>query len=276
MSGGMREARALCAPNSYGVVNTAFGYGGTAVAPSATINTKGSWVQLTASTAQDAIALMIRIAYSNGGGNDNGAQIDIGIGGSGSEQVLIPNINLNCSASTASFASMLFNGLFPLQIPAGSRLSARSAANIASFSGTIQACAIGYDGNMAGGYEFGAVDAIGSSAVGLGTSIAGGSATKGSYTQLVASSNADYAGLIAVFDYAGATPNLFNLDIAVGGSGSETNIVNDLFVGNVSQCRNNTDFLDVQIPAGTRISARAAGLSGAGANVGLTLYGVYA
>lgn len=276
MSGGISEARGLCSPNSCGVVNTAFGYGGTAIAPSATINTKGSWTQLIASTPEDMIALMIRIAYSNGGGNDTGAQIDIGIGASGSEQVLIPNVNLNCAAATASFASILFSGLFPLQIPAGSRLSARSAANIATFSGTIQVCAIGYDGQIAGSFDFGGVDAIGSSAVGFGTSIAGGNAAKGSYTQLVASASQDYCGLIGVFDYAAASgTNLFNLDIAIGASSSEKNIVNDLFVGNVSQGRNSTDFLDVQIPAGSRISARAACLSGAAANVGLTLYGVY-
>lgn len=97
----------------------------TAVDPGGTINVKGAWVQLTASTTAETHWLCIGI------GHDALAiatlsynwLLDIGIGGAGSETVIIPNLLLRANSSDDSPEPQVFH--LPVNIPNGVRLAAR-------------------------------------------------------------------------------------------------------------------------------------------------------
>lgn len=120
---------ALGAPTTY-QVNTGTSGGLVLTAPGS-LNTKGAWAQLVASTAADLAALAIGFQGATVATNANGGLlIDIGIGGAGSEAVLISDIYLDVSSN---------EGLAPrspvvygVEVPAGSRLSARYARSSAN------------------------------------------------------------------------------------------------------------------------------------------------
>jgi hypothetical protein len=100
---------------------------GTGCTPNTTANTKAtSYTQLIASTSFDSFGIFVML---NGGAiasTNKAYLVDIAIGGVGSEQIIIPNLmggQQAASATTSMGGSMYF---FPIMIPAGSRISARS------------------------------------------------------------------------------------------------------------------------------------------------------
>lgn len=92
----------------------------TAVASSGSNATKGSWVQLTASTSRDYMGLIFGGYASAVAGAFCG---DIGIGGSGSEQIIVPNLQIpavGVGGNIYGICSPYF-----VAIPAGTRIAAR-------------------------------------------------------------------------------------------------------------------------------------------------------
>lgn len=91
----------------------------------------------------------------------------------------------------------------------------------------------------------------------LATTItAGTSYAKGSYVELTSSTDFDAQGIIVCIGKADASSR-YLVDVAIGGSGSETVIIPDL----IARAHGNKQivaqmFFPVSIPAGTRISAR--------------------
>ncbi len=97
-----------------------------------------------------------------------------------------------------------------------------------------------------------------------GTVLTGGAAnTKGSYTQLVASTSADAVGIILQVNNRSAGANEYSVDVAVGGSGSEQIIIPDFIMQNDHAAADNVYF-PILIPAGTRIAARCQSPSAGG------------
>jgi len=103
---------------------------GTTVDPGAVANTKGSWVQLAASTTNPIRALLF--------GQSNLVQtartscqwlFDLGVGAAASEVVVIPNRTVEC-VSTEDTIHPQGSGPFPVNIPAGSRLAVRAQCSI--------------------------------------------------------------------------------------------------------------------------------------------------
>lgn len=89
-------------------------------------NTKDTtWTTLIASTAFDAQMVLVHIQGSAVSGVNTSTLIDIGIGAAASETVIIPNL-LAGYAGAPSAQGFARHAMFPLYIPAGSRLSARS------------------------------------------------------------------------------------------------------------------------------------------------------
>ena len=85
--------------------------------------------------------------------------------------------------------------------------------------------------------------------------------TKGSWTQLIASSSGNTSSIVISAAGVGATATntATLLDIGTGASGSETTIIGDVAVGAASstgQGVNNAFEIPFKIPSGTRISAR--------------------
>lgn len=242
----------------------------------ATAYTKGAWTQVSASTTADTAAIMFQVIKT--GGNVTSA-IDIGIGAAGSEIALVSNLLISNTAQIAVIYQM------PLSIPAGSRLAMRMATEgtsqnvyyrVSLFDDTSLSTAAGS-----------AIDTYGfNSATNNGATIVGGGAAKGAYTELTASATADLAGFLLAFDSQGHTTAANGgdivFDIAIGAAGAEQVILpntwNYLTAGtNVAQLQYmNTSFIPIQIPAGSRIAARAqtAISTSPDNNFGLTLYGV--
>lgn len=191
---------------------------GTTITSSATAHTKGSWVQLDASTAFDASSLLLQIDVQF---QDTLYLIDIGIGGAGSEQVIIPNLMI--SQSSAVFTSLLL----PVNIPAGSRISARSQDNFGSSTSYITGTL------MAGGWAtqspFNTVTAYGPNTATSNGVIADAGATvntKGAWAQITAATTKDMRAIMISGSRAAPgtaiTASYSQLvDIGVGGAGSE-------------------------------------------------------
>lgn len=110
---------------------------------SGTANTKGSYTTLIASLGFDAVLLVIDIANSFTAATDTSTLLDIAIGAVGQETAIIPNL-LAGYAGAASEDGSPRHYLFPLYVPSGSRISARSAS--AQASGTCSVWVQAYGG----------------------------------------------------------------------------------------------------------------------------------
>jgi hypothetical protein len=118
----------LTTPVTMGV-NTATSRGVTLTAP-VSLDTKSAWTEIEDSTPSAFSALSIFTqSVTSTTMNSSGVLVDIGIGAAGSETVLIPDFYLFAS-STAEYYSAYTPRAYGIDIPAGSRLSARySRAN---------------------------------------------------------------------------------------------------------------------------------------------------
>jgi hypothetical protein len=113
---------------------------GVVLTPNATINTPGAWTQVIASTARAYHALGAMV----GGAGETVLvaqtwMMDIGIGGAGSEVVLIPNIplrNLSTAEEMGQYKMPGMEWLCDVNVPAGSRLSARVNSGVTGAANT--------------------------------------------------------------------------------------------------------------------------------------------
>lgn len=233
---------------------------GTNITPSASADTKGSYVQLIASTGFTYEG--ITLAYY-GRDLDESYLWDLAIGAASSEQIIWPNIFVDHGrAGQNAFISL------PLTIPGGSRISARSQSSGTSSNG-VRVSGRGFAGGFAShvGQGVNRLVAFGEdTADSAGTSIdPGGTAhTKGSWVELSASVGQDLIGLVlAPGNQRNAAPStsLWLLDIGIGGVGSEVVLVPDIAVNNVATIRNFcptiAGWFPVSVPAGSRLAVRA-------------------
>jgi hypothetical protein len=80
--------------------------------------------------------------------------------------------------------------------------------------------------------------------------------TKGAWTQLVAATDFDSDGMLLTLSIQSAHPYAF--DIAIGASGSEQIIVNNILLRGINGSNYySSSYLPITIPAGTRISVRS-------------------
>ena len=110
---------------------------GTAVNHGGVAHTKNTtWTQLIASTAFDAQLVIVTVTNNIVAGGDSCTLLDIGIGAASSESVVIPDLLAGWVVGTTA-AGGARHYIFPLYIPAGSRLSARTASVRTSGSVTV-------------------------------------------------------------------------------------------------------------------------------------------
>ena len=107
--------------------------GGTQVDPGGSLNTKGAWSQLTAATTANHKGLLIALGMQTRSWVSVSALLDIGIGPA-TETVLIPNIEIGTSSTVDTFLPQIM-GPFWVDIPSGTRLTARAQKNYASAGG---------------------------------------------------------------------------------------------------------------------------------------------
>lgn len=102
----------------------AAGSGTTVSNPAGAANTKNTtWTQLIASTSFDSQLVVVTLANASATATDTSTLLDIGIGASTAETVIIPDL---LAGQTTSSNLTPRSYIFPLRIPSGSRVSARS------------------------------------------------------------------------------------------------------------------------------------------------------
>lgn len=272
MSGGWSQSAGFCYADDFGALT------GISTPPSATINTKGSWISM-GSLKQGCAAFLFRAFYNNSSTSDYGCAIDIGIGASGSQIALVSNINLSLQPAGLG-QSTVYQRLIPIAVPPGAQVWVRSAVNIASFNGTIQCWFTAYDNSFVANGEFSGCETLGASATaGRGAGITAGatnSGTKGSYVQL-GTATRDYGGFFFNQDMANNASNESGnmIDIAIGAGGSQIIILADyqIYQGGV-ESPSDAPFFALPIPAGSAVWARGASIA-PDTTFGITLYGVF-
>lgn len=276
MSGGYQVGAEFCGCTTYGI-NGSNIFTGTAI--SSSVNTMGSWTAVGSTTTRDASLLVVCFIVNMNTANANGC-INIGIGAGGSQIAIASNLMVG-GGNSATYWPVYF--YLPLSIPAGSQLWMQSQGSNTGFGGQIQFQL--YDSSFTSSESFASVDSIGFvSSTTRGTTIDPGGSTsaKGSFAPLTSSTTADYGAIAFVVDsLVGTTEAGYrnNIDIAIGGSGSETVIIADVLNGPFGSGYAGAapwyGPIAMTIPAGTRLSARAVSERTAtpARTFGLTAYG---
>lgn len=246
------------AHETFGV--TASASRGTTITASATANTKGTWTQLTAATARDAVWIDVDI-HSATAARDY--LLDIGIGAAGSEHVLIPDLIAGSGTGSICRGAVY---RFPIFVPAGSRLAARCQSGTGSatirVAGTLTAASFNSD---CGSSEVTAYGALAASTAGTTVDPGATANTKGTWTEITAATSAPIRALVVGQGNLVQTTRTscdWLLDIGIGPAGSEQVLIGDQHW----ECSTTCDTIVpiarppyfVDIPAGTRLAARAA------------------
>lgn len=242
-----------CRYDTYGELTASSN--GTTLGVSAT-NTKGSWVQLSASTAFDAEGILVTIGGSVAGSPSQ--LIDIGIGSAGNERIVVPDLLISNRLGHPQSIWL------PIRIKGGSRLAARAqstaTANVPKITVTIMSA------NPSGLPGFDRMTAYGiatGDSGGTNPDPGGTANTKGSYTQIVASTtNEMKAMLLALSARANSamTDAGWLFDFAIGAGGSERIVLPDQWAGAQTASDVITPSfvgpIACSIPAGTRLAVR--------------------
>lgn len=234
-------------------------------------HTKGSYVQLTASSAHDTNAVYV---YACDGSAAGTYMIDIATGGAGSETVVLPNLLFDF---TNALNTEAIGFVFPLRIVSGTRISARAQSNNSTATCDV---IIVIDGNApapaSGGTSWLALGADTATTNGT-VNTAGNANAKGSYTQLTASSGA--AAKMAVFKNrfgTTTTTQRLSTDIATGAAASEVILVADI-VGYIGATADDVrpDYSGpfvVDVASGTRWAVRSQSDQGTGPSHACIVY----
>lgn len=196
---------------------------GTVITSSASVNNKGSWVDIGSTTSFPYHILIVGIGGTTAAAN---YLVDIGINVSGSRFTIVSNLRIPALKGGNSRGGGL--PVLPLHVPAGSQLSARCSASTGSSSAhvTITGGSTGFGGMP--GYSrcvafFTATSCRGPEA---DPSTAN---TKTAFRQSDSStSDLAHALMFAVGPYTETTRTAardYLLDVAIGGAGSEAVIV---------------------------------------------------
>lgn len=226
----------------------------------ATANTKGSYTSMIASTAFDATSLLVMTCYTYS--HTVSFLFDIAVGASSSEQIIIPDVYINGGDSGRE---QIFMQEFPVDIPAGTRISARTQCSTTG----PQNLGLSFRPMRGGFFSFGGSPKI--TTYGANTSDSGGVSidpggtadTKGSWVEITSSCSEVY-GLMICTGSESLAPQWthFLIDIGVGGAGSEVVVIADHLVVSTNVVGlgftpMHSIWYPARIPAGTRIAARS-------------------
>jgi hypothetical protein len=217
-------------------------------------HTKGAWQQVIASTAAQGSWLHVNCSAFSTNATNTASLLDIAIGASGSEVAIISNVAVGGAANTYF--------TFPVQIPSGSRLSARIQSVVTGGkTGAITLWVVN-----AGDYSLSptSVDVIGTStATSQGTSFTGAS---GNWVEATASTSQRYRAISFVAsthdsDIATITNSL--TEIGVGAAGSEVAFASQRFTSSAGEFIGTAQPFPVDphgrdIPAGSRLAVKHA------------------
>lgn len=240
---------------------------GVLVSTASGASTKGTPVELIASTAFDSYLVHVIVSEYGASATSSRLAVDLLIGAS-TEEVLIADMLCGFTGSLTADQPAAMNYLFPLYIPAGSRLAARVAGDRVSTNCRVSVQLYGGAGYPP--FPVGQrVRTYGITTVPGGTNVTpGASGAEGAWTQITASTTED---LIAIIPSAqpptadtSLTTALFRGDVGVGaateeviaGGGREQSFLWRLTNVEFAHGLLNPLPLFADIPSGSRLTAR--------------------
>lgn len=246
---------------------------GTAITASATINTKGSYVELVSAVNNLTDSVAIDIGFDGESEVTMRSMLfDIAIGEAGSEVVVINNMYLSAQ-SVVNYSTISI----PLSIRSGVRISARMQSTVASSVGLIyiRLSAGDFKSNVGNGLvkSYGVTEATS-----RGTMVVG-ETTYGAWTELTASTTKDIKGFfVCVSNVGGAwSGSSAFYDVGIGGAGGEIVVIDKVMTSqNSNECGTGlfSPYMGISIPAGTRIAIRALTNSNIDFDMDYVFYGV--
>lgn len=227
------------------------------VGGSGVANTKGSYVELLASTSIDAVMLELFLETQN----TLSGLLDLAVGAAASEQVIVSNLLVTGNARKIGDRVLL-----PLAVPAGSRIAARIQI-IAASADAARVMLKLYGKSFLSSAPLGRMTTYGddtSDSGGVSVDPGASANTKGAYSQIVASTTNEIRMLWVLFGNAGNTAMAdarFAFDIAIGAGGSEQILIPDIYVRVEDDIDAPISFVqgpfECHIPSGTRLAARS-------------------
>jgi hypothetical protein len=268
----------LAVPSTFGQVQishfTAAARDPITVTAGATAHTKGAWTELIASTPYDAYGIWIGIDGVHTSAAATNYLVDIGVGPSGSERVIIPNLNVwGADATAAGLNPHQF--WFPVYIPAGSRISARSQSVTDS-----KTCRVMVMLDAVPWYKlwgFGPVVDYGTNlAASSGTYVTPGNGAFGSWVQVGTTSRYHTFWTVSMDYLTNAAISAFTtlVEVGVGPSGAQQSLGVLRFRSTTSEQIAGGPFplflASLPVPSGTPVWVRAA--SGGTTAIGVIVY----
>ena len=237
-------------------------------------HTKGAWAELVASTSATVNYVAVQVSQIFVSGSNTATLVDIAVGPAGSEQVIAADVGVGGANAVPATPGIRYS--LPVQIPAGSRLSARIQSIITGGkTATVNAEL----------YSWGSSGDIGTTVDTLGSNTADSSGlamsgASGTYVQAIASTSKDYRAVGLVGSVNGnQTSNLtVTYTVAVGSSGSEIDFgsVQSRYTTSENPSSYATATLPIfarDIPAGSRLAIKH-DIGGGPTNYGCTVIGI--
>lgn len=231
---------------------------GTTITAGGSANTKGSYSSLGATS----FAFEGFTVYFLNNVSTADFMIDIAVGSVGNETILIQDLYVSCRKAT-NFASVEI--YIPVHVLHNQFMQVRCAASSASASAQI--IIVGHSANPGGYPGFARAVPLFTAATSRGVAVdCGGTAnTKGSWTEIIASTPVAIDALLCVIGCNGNVARTTQMnciyDIGVGGSGSEYVLIPDL---HMVWDANSDGPINVihgpmacRLPSGTRLAARS-------------------
>lgn len=239
---------------------TAANYGTTITAGSPA-HVKGSWTQITSSTTHPAkgITLLLNDVDIFGYLNQYGYLVDFAYDGIVNPTYLAKDVAVNVGGASRYNG---FNFYLPYTLPAGSDVRARVQSSQAN--ATLEVAVYLHDfswPNISSFQRSETYGAVSGSSTSTQLDPGGTAHTKGSWTQLTASTTSPIRWLVVNMGILNPAARIANwaVDVGIGGSGSEVVILPDLLMI-ANAAADDADpkiyHFPVTIPEGTRIAAR--------------------
>lgn len=238
---------------------------------STSTNTKGSWVQITSSTAFQACGFILNLTKLN---HAQRMSVDVAVDVGGTKYLIVDDLYFRSSGSIGTNTNIYV----PINLPAGSNVYARCQSDGSSHPCEIEMILVG--GHSLNAVSYSKMKCFGFNAAstdGPYKNMSGvGNNTKSGYTEIIASTPFQTSAL--AISFSNIVSNNVNMlfDFATGAASSE-----QIFIPNFHTCSDVTAMhshlcgpFPCSIPAGTRLSYRVqASFAGAGEYAIPLLYG---
>lgn len=241
-------------------------------------NTYGTWTQIHAGLTYASNWVTVNLNNNFSNNVNRNAYVDIGIGpNSGAVTTIVEKL---CGTGASSGVGRQY--FFPLRIPPDTPIWARHQNVQASTAIGVQFTATGNNMNPGTMPFVSQIVCLGAvTATTEGTSITVGNAAEGNWTQIVASTTAEYAGLMIGGHFTTDTSwsSLFNYsyDIGLGASTQEftvgENITTTMTVSSNEQMVSTSFPTFLGVPTGSRISVRGSCSSTPDSSLSVVVYG---